>query len=341
MLLDYLFKLKEWSHKRAILIFIVLLIILVLALQSWLQKPVQRERITYAINISSYPSKQLWSKDEFYSLMAANSSETVFLLSKISDNLLAIDSENGNTVWDIKLPFEQSGARGFLADKNTIFVITTLNVYAYQTETGKLKWSTRLGDGHVSIISQLDSDILRVYYGNEIYEIDSKTGEVLISYPKDDILWILGDIVIETSHPYGIRAFTKRTGEFLWEQKQSFFIEEGLVPQNLNKDVIFVWQKSASSLIKGICALDLKTGEYIWCRPEKFNSVMAVDSQSEYGYALREDNMLLIINLQTGDIVDERSFFFNKLPSLEMGTFASIAISDGNIIMSFIEKAGK
>lgn len=337
MLLDYLPSFQEWLRKRGKALLFVLIIMLIPTIQSLLEETVQPIYITYSIDISSYPSKQLWRKDEFYSLMAPSSKRRVFLMQSPTNNLFAVDSKVGNTIWSIEPPIGQGGVRGLLANENTVFIITTLNVNAYKAETGELQWSTKLGNGHVGIISQLDSDILRIYYGNDIHEIDTETGEILMSYPKDDTLWVLNNIVLKARYPFGIDAFVKQTDEFLWRQEQSFFVEENLVPQNLDEDVIFVWQKPASSLIGGICALDLKTGEYIWCRIENFNSVMAVDGQSKYGYALRDDNTLLMINLQTGHTMNERNFFSKNLPPLAMGASPSIIVNNGNVIVSFIE----
>jgi outer membrane protein assembly factor BamB len=327
---NYSHRFQEWLSNRWPLVLLVLLIMFGWVFEVWVERPLPC--ITRTIGTSTQHVNTLWFKQNFYSLMATGSDGRVFLMSTIFDNLSAIDSENGNTIWDIKLPFEKSGARGFLANEDTVFVITTINVDAYKAETGEREWSTKLGDGHVGIISQLDSDRLRIYYGDAILEIDVETGEILNSYPKDNTIWIFGNTVLKTAEPYGINRFNKQTGVFLWKQRQAFYIRENFVPQNLGEDILYVPVRSSS-----ICALNLLTGEYDWCRPEKFNSGIAIDYQSQYGYALRDDNVLLRLNLATGDILSETSFLSSELPSSETGTFASIAVSNGNIIISFVD----
>ena len=94
------------------------------------------------------------------------------------DKLVAIDVRTNITLWEQKLPVERNvRAGGLFADESTVFVVTTFNVDAYEAITGEPKWSAALGAGSVSIISQLDSDVVRIYYGDRVYEVDAITGE--------------------------------------------------------------------------------------------------------------------------------------------------------------------
>jgi outer membrane protein assembly factor BamB len=217
-----------------------------------------------------------------------------------------------------------------LADQNAVFVVTTYEVDAYDAKTGVIKWSSPLGQGHVSIMSQLDSNVLRVYYGDQIYELDSGTGKILSVMPKGATVWISGNTVLR-----GFGAFDRQTGKLLWSEGYPFYLNEGIEPEDLGTDFLLVAMEPGSTFIRGICALDLHTGLHNWCRPEEFNSLMGVDPQSQVGYAVRGDFVLLTIDLQTGKVLGETSFISSELTGKELGSVSPVMVSDGIVVISF------
>jgi outer membrane protein assembly factor BamB len=245
------------------------------------------------------------------------------------DNLIAFDIRSGTTIWKTELPFERSGAHSLLADENTVFVVTSVSVDAYEVTTGELKWSTRLGDGHVSIVSQLDSDKVRVYYGDKLHEIDSETGKILTTLPKDIIVWVLDDIILQETPTYKLIAINNQTDELLWTNDRGPYVREDYKPQDIGGDNLIV------GFVRGICVLNLQTGEYSWCRPEIDITKLAIDYQSQQGFAMQDDLVLLTIDLQTGNVLGETSFLSSEPIDEQIGFLSSIIFSDGVVVISF------
>ena len=135
----------------------------------------------------------------------------------------------------------------------------------------------------MSKVSQLDFDRLRQYYGDKLYEIDKETGNMLSALPKGDIIWILGNIVLQETPTFKLSAINKQNSEIFWTNNHGFYINEGEEPIDIGKDNLLV------GFVKGICVLNLQSGEYSWCRPEVDISNIAIDNQSKLGYAMRED----------------------------------------------------
>lgn len=173
-----------------------------------------------------------------------------------------------------------------------------------------------------------------MYYGDTLYEIDSDTGKLLSTIPKDNIVWISGNIVLKAIPSSQLSAFDKQTGKLLWDKDHLFPIDEGLTPQYAGGDVLIIPYGYSSSFIKGICALNLRTGESNWCRPEAFESMMTIDRQAQHGFAMRSDSVLLTIDLQTGSVLGETSFLSSE-PKQEQPGLTTITTGDGIVTVSF------
>lgn len=324
---------QVWWSRRGVLALFIVLIVSLGALQMWLQRPTPFN--THIVGSSTQHVDVLWliqddgNQGDVANLITANTDGTVFIMSSAQDTLTAINIKSGTALWKAEIPFERSGADSLLADQNTVFVVTSVSVDAYETKTGKLKWSTRLGDGHVSIVSQLSSPIVRVYYGDKLYEIDSETGKILAMLPKNNIVWISDNVVFEETPAYQLRALNKQTGDLLWSSSRWFDVRTGQEPQDIGKDTLIV------GFVRGICALNIRSGKYDWCHPEIDISSIAIDYQSQLGYAMREDLVLLTIDLQTGSVLGETSFLSSKPINKQIDTVSSIIFSDGVVVVYF------
>jgi outer membrane protein assembly factor BamB len=275
----------------------------------------------------------LWFSQNFYAKMAVDESGVSYVMTFSRESLVAIENRSGAILWQVALPLERGGgARGLLANQNTVFVVTSIEIDAYEATTGALKWSTNLGGGHVSIVSQLDSDTVRIYYGDKLFEIDPETGKILSTAPKDSIIWVSGNVVIKTQPNNRLAAFDKQTDESLWtkcDMCDMFYAREDKEPQHIDTDTLIVGYKD-----KRICALDLLIGKDRWCRPEAYISKVAIDHQSQLGYAMRDDMVLVTIDLQTGNVLGETSFLSSE-PAQEYFGFVPIVFSDGTVVVSF------
>jgi len=311
--------------QRGALFLVVVLIILLTALPSWLDRP--KPRIIHVLGSSSQHVDVLWfNQDNISNLITTNGSGMAFAMDLARDNLIAIDIRRGTTIWKKGIPFDHSDVRNLLADEHTVFAVTGIGVDAYKATTGELKWSTKLGDGHVSIVPQLDSGKVRVYYGGTLFEIDSATGKVLSALSKNNVVWVLNDIALQEISANKLSATNKQTSELLWINDRKPYISEVYIPVDVGADKLIV------GFVKGICVLDLQTGEYSWCRPEIDIPNLAIDYQSHLGFGMRDDLVLLTIDLQTGKILGETSFLSNE-PINEQNGFLSFITYSNNVLM--------
>ena len=328
---------RIWLSRRWALVLFILIIILFEIVSIWREAGEPQSHIIRTLGSSTQNVEKLWLSQNFYTNIIANGSGTIYATPFSSDSLVAIDNKNGAILWQVELPLERGGgARALLADQNTVFVITSTEIDAYKTTTGDLKWATNLGYGRVSIFSQMDSGAVRVYYGDQIFEIDSETGKILAAGSKDGIIWVSGNIALRPVSTNQLSAFDRQTESKSWNKILSFYIDEVQTPQRLSADYLMIGYKAAgtSSHVKGICSLNLQSGEYNWCRPEIYFSRMAIDQQSQRGCAMRDDSVLVTIDLQTGNVLGETRFLTSDLPD-QQPLFVSIACENGIVVVSF------
>ena len=166
------------------------------------------------------------------------------------------------------------------------------------------------------------------------------------------MVWVSDNIVLRASpSSYRVSAYDNLTDKvlwnqgpwlsFSWNQDWGFYFDDGLEPQAFGTNILLVNRGPGGyGLIKGICALDLLNGNYNWCRPEEFFSTLAIDHQSQLGYAMRSDDVLLTIDLQSGNILGETKFLSSG-PSVEpsgfpSGIVSSITVSQNMVVVSFV-----
>lgn len=322
------YQFRIWLSKGCLLaLFVALILLLWLVMESLIKPP---PAMIHTLGLSTQRVNVLWIRQDISTWITSND-RMVFSRPVMSDSLIAIDAQTGATVWKLPLSFEHSDIRSLLANQNTVFIVTTLTVDAYDAKTGQPEWSTGLGQGHVSIMSQLDSNVLRIYYGDQIFELDSGTGKILSVMPTGATVWISGNTVLR-----GFGAFDRRTGKNLWNEGiPLFYYGEGVEPRDLGPDILLVASAPGSRFSQGICALNMLIGQYNWCHTEGFNSMIAVDHHSGLGYAMREDFVLLTIDLQTGKVLGETSFLSSNSTSQERGSVSSVVVSDAVVVVSF------
>lgn len=314
--------------RRGIVSLFMTLMVLLGTLQACLQKP--QLHITHSLGSSTQHVEVLWVKQEIFTKITRDDGRIIYAMPISRDSLTAINTSDGTTIWNIRLPLERGGgARGLLTNPNTVFVITSIFVDAYDITTGKLRWSTRLGDGHVSVIPQLDTNILRVYYGNELIELDPKTGKMLTTIPRGNTTWVSGNVILQTSTTEQLVALDRQSGELLWTNDRLFYVDEAHEPLDIGNEKLLV------GFVTGICVLDLRTGEYSWCRPEIDITKLAIDYQSQLGFAMRDDLVLLTIDLQTGNVLGETKFLSSEPINEQLGFLSFITFSDGVVVLSF------
>lgn len=319
-----------------------LMVFCVAILLIWINRnpPEKPPRVVRSLSSSTNDFRVLWVMENIPPLIKTDGEGVIFVTQLYGSGVLeSIDVISGSIIWKISLPRELSGMTELLVNKNMVYVVSSTHVNAYEKKDGTLRWSIELGKGHVSIVSQLEEEILRIYYGNNIFEINSKTGKIDRSIPKEDIIWTINNLTFRRSSTGQISAFNERS-ELIWSQPQpSFFVSDEWIPENAATDVLVIGYQALSSysLIEKICALNLQNGMYNWCRKESYISNFAIDSKSQLGYIMRDDFVIEVINLKTGEVSEEIHFSPSVL-SEEMLRFSHryfVALSNDVLIVSF------
>jgi outer membrane protein assembly factor BamB len=331
-------KARLWiSHNRTLTV-LALLVGLVELVNLWPRE--QAPRIVRTFASSTLPLRVQWMSQDFSHIMTSSPSGAGFAMSSATGKLVGFDMQTGLINWQDDLGFVHTNPRALLANDRAVFVVTTSSVDAYSATTGKQMWSTGLGAGHVSIIAQLDSNILRVYYGDKVYELDPDSGRKLLSEPNGGIYWVSGNVVIRYLSAKQVAASDKLSGQPLWASDHVFYVEEGQEPHSAGPDTLIVARAHSfnSVFANGLCALSLATGAYAWCLDGTFVSKPAVDSGSQVGYVMRSDSILLSIDLRSGGILGETRFLPSELPKeLEFLDGAWIASGKGAIAVTFYD----
>jgi outer membrane protein assembly factor BamB len=320
-------KSQTWLLSQRTLTPFIVLTIMLWTIHACSQSP--QQHIVHSLGASTQEVDVLWLKQEVFT-QTTGYGEIMYAMPISRDSLKAINISDGTTLWNTALPLERGGgARGLLANPNAVFVTTSIFADAYDPNTGELIWSTSLGDGHVSVVPQLDTKLLRVYYGNRLIDLETETGKIIASTDKDDVVWISENTILQISPSGQLTAINQQTGNSIWSNKKSFYIDESQEPINIGNEKLIV------GLIKGICVLDLRTGEYSWCHPEIDISNVATNNQSQLGFAVRNDLMLLTIDLETGNVLGETRFLSSEPVDEQKGSVSSITYSNGVVVVSF------
>lgn len=315
-------------------------LIVLLVVSEWIFNQLE-PKITRQIGSSSDNVQTYWTrKMHLWNNIADWKSNTIYAVDAEMDKLMAIDSLTGATVWEIHLTTYQSGISYLLMGDQAVFTVTHSYVNAYRTSTGEMLWYSKLGDGHVSIYAQEEDSLLRIYYGEKIFEVSQASGKILSVQPKDDIVWIQNNVEVHCpllpeagtaeSCYIGLTGIDRVTGKTLWENNKAHY-SEYYQEQPTHKMVLVGFSED------GICALNAETGGYNWCLPEGKISNIAVDNDRETGYFIRHDFSLVKINLPTGSILAETKFLPTSLPSgMERDSYAyRVSLTKDIVIVSF------
>ncbi len=298
------------------------------------------------IRTSSYPSLTprylssdsqmsiVWKKQIASGLCDIVSDNNFVYTCSIDNVILALDKNDGSIVWQNNL-FTDEAVRALLVDGPMLIMISTTNACAFNTSNGNYLWSVKLGDGHVGIMAQLDGEELRVYYGENIFEINPSTGQITRTIPKNSILWITNNAEIHQEYAQkstNLVAFDHTSGFELWTSSGPVFqAVEGLSPSSLDLDNLIVYSGP------NVCNLDVSNGKYNWCTPGSYISNIAIDDTKSLGYILNDNFSLSSLDLRTGKILKNIQFLPDKLPDTlrDRGFEYSISISGDIKIIEF------
>jgi len=211
---------RKQSSRQALIILGLLVLIFLLSLNSLIEQ--SKPRLTHTLESVDKNFALAWYKEEQFASFVSNADGVVFALPLGEEKLFAFDLKTGLAYWQIELPFLQRGMSVFLADLSSVYIVTAIEVNAYDAKTGGIKWSTELGDGHVSIEASLLPDTMKVHYGSKLYELDLATGKILsntsgIENETDLVFRIVNDkILLTNSTTDGMCAQQLTPRNLLW-----------------------------------------------------------------------------------------------------------------------------
>ncbi len=321
----------DWIWLPALLVISIILAAW-LALMNWVTPP---PKVIRRLGTRTIPLMVLWSRETAFPFQSADAASGALYVYSTEDHLMALKGSTGHRLWDRKLPVEEAGVRQLVNDGRSVFTVTATKAYAYDASTGSWLWSRTLGDGHVGIYAQMDNSILRVYYGTRIIELSPKTGEVLRDQENGNIEWVEGNVQIQQAAPdpaSRMVGIDRSTGGQLWSNHGPFFVKLESFPIQSAGGMLYVLSPES-----GICAVDLASGLYAWCRGGEYISNMAISPDRKTGYALDSMFALQAIDLESGKLVGEVQFVPSELPTdlQSLGFDYSVSATKDAIMVSF------
>ena len=267
--------------------------------------------------------------------LAGGTDSMMYVYRVVQDGeLVAIHSDTGLVAWVRPLLAKEKDIQSLAQWRQLVLAASNTELTAYSTTTGGTHWQTHLGDGHVPVILQVDADVLRVYYGDRLFEADPVDGSILRDTPIEDILWIQGTAVIHAPPSANeMWATNAGSGELLWQSNESPFLrKEWSIPAASGQGSLLVRLSDGS-----ICELSISTGTYRWCRDDGYLSNVAVDAQGEVAYSLTEGFALQALDTQKGDLLQSIQFLPSALPESlrDHGFWYSVATSDEEVSVLF------
>ncbi|MBN1149236.1 MAG: PQQ-binding-like beta-propeller repeat protein [Anaerolineales bacterium] len=226
-------------------------------------------------------------------------------------DMFAFDTFSGEYLWQSDRCTGRDGVYTIIVSDTVLYGATALGIYACEVKSGEYIWSTTLGTGHVAVIPQLEPDvsILRVYYGDIVYELEPSSGEIVDKYSKGDLRWKAGQVGIYSDSRDTMKGRDLETGEVIWENREAvFWVGEWHIPLQLDSKTLLVKVRGGA-----VCSFDFTRGVYNWCSAQEYISNLGVDNRSMVGYIIRSDFALVEIDLQTGTIVSETGFSPSRL----------------------------
>jgi outer membrane protein assembly factor BamB len=197
-------------------------------------------------------------------------------------NLIKVDAENGDTLWQVAFKASGSAGLGCSAPETAVALYSTPavagelvyiagyngKIYALNTEAGASRWVYPREGNLYSFVGGMVIDQDRLYIGSLggiIYALDAENGDLTWQFDTGDEIWstpaVSGDTLYIGSFNKKVYAIDTATGEEKWPQPfetQGPVVSTPLVCDN----TVYI-----SSFDRHIYALDAATGEQIWQFP--------------------------------------------------------------------------
>jgi outer membrane protein assembly factor BamB len=173
----------------------------------------------------------------------------------VSPAVLAVDSLNGEILWSDS--FENIRTYPMMTEQLVVVHSGDENLYAYDRETGDVRWQFNTQDASISRPVAFDETIY-VQYGNEMVGLAADDGTVSVeSMDQFGGDFAIVDGVVVESVGDTLRAFDIQRSELLWENGYS----NTLNPPAIADGIVYVGGED-----ERMRAIDILSGEEQWSR---------------------------------------------------------------------------
>ena len=248
----------------------------------------------------------------------------------------ALSLETGQVIWQTHYktdPFTDIINSATL-DTEHVYVVDEFRVYAFDLETGEIRWETQEFAGHTGYYFR-PWDLVKPL------RLHADTGEVILIDPVTGAVLERGQEYEKST--YGLIAFVRtmralsavdlQSGQVLWSRPSEpipFTSQMRLWPSFIDDDVVFL----SGGAIYVINRVDLQTGATRWETESIYVSNFALDDSGKL-YAMRQDGVLVVLDVNTGDGLDEIQF---SGPQIDPHTKNySVVVANSYVVVNFID----
>ncbi len=223
--------------------------------------------------------------------------------------LTALSLETGQLIWQTPVPnCWNDGVSPATLDADRIYLMSDFRVLAFDLLTGKLVWETSELEGRTTYYFRPWDSVtpLQLYAGKEkVIEIDPISGVVLKQKPAGELLQYDSVKFTTTADELCAVELSGQDSRRLWCHARVLppSGQMQLWPSFVDDDVVF----QSGFVTYRISRAKVQTGEIIWETERVYFSNFALDNAGRL-YAVRQDNVLVILDAKTGRMLDEITF---------------------------------
>lgn len=234
-------------------------------------------------------------------------------------------------IWHLKEGFE-----AFTSNQNELVFALPVEqdkLFALDARTGSMRWTLDFPFGKSGMRVFL-SDVKNVYvvnatsvtaydvdFGKPVWTTELGSGHVSIRA-------ILSDGLMEIFYGDKKVRVDLENGEILSSETFAFYPADP--PFRIVNDSIMLADNS-----QGLCALADNPSKLLWCKSAIWLDKIVVDERCEFIYAMPDDQILWMLDLSTGKIVDKVSFDRN-FDETEEKFSTRLYFADETVIVSFL-----
>jgi outer membrane protein assembly factor BamB len=244
--------------------------------------------------------------------------------------LAAISLDTGEVLW--KASINGSGIQ-FFHDDERLYLVDDFRLHAYRISDGEHLWQSEHLPSHTGYSFQAwdPPNPLRLYSSSDrVYSIDPLNGEILAKQAYPFFVQYAGyDFAYDNAQSKAkLIVMDRANSQVLWERYTSPLGISWLQPGFAGDDMLFL----DGNVYYELNRVNLQTGATIWNSPGKYVSNYAMaDSRL---YALREDGVLIVLDVDTGEEIGQIVFEPSTLG--DPGGYGYwVAAGEGYVVISF------